>query len=76
MTHHDELEPNPAEDIVRLAVRLQDRRPVPSSAFRGDLRRRLLAKGTGRARPAHLRALIAGYAASGAALLTIGALVS
>lgn len=76
MTHHDELEPNPAEDIVRLAERLQHRRPVPSPGFRGELRRRLLAKGAGRPRPAHLRALIAGYAASGAALLTIGALVS
>jgi hypothetical protein len=76
MTHHDDLTPDPPEDIVLLAERLQDRRPVPSPAFRGDLRRRLLAKGAGRPRPAHLRALIAGCAASGAALLTIGALVS
>jgi hypothetical protein len=76
MTHHDDLTPDPPEDIVRLAERLQDRRPVPSPAFRGGLRRRLLAKGAGRPRPAHLRVLIAGYAASGTALLTIGALVS
>ena len=76
MTQHNELEPNPPEDIVRLAERLEDSRPVPASGFRGALRRHLLAKGAGRPRPAHLRALIAGYAASGAALLTLGALVS
>jgi hypothetical protein len=72
----DDLHSDSPEELAALETRLQSRRPVPAPAFRGELRRRLAARGAGRPRPAHLRVLIAGYAASGAALLTIGALVS
>ena len=68
---HDEFE----TDVQPLADRLMDR-PVPASGFRGELRRRLLAQRGAGPRPARLRALIAGYAAAGATLLTVGALVS
>ena len=38
-----DLEPGTPEELIRLAERLDHERPVPSAAFRGDLRRRLLA---------------------------------
>ena len=68
------MTPDDSRDLARLAERLEAERPIPSTAFRGDLRRRLLAQGPRRARPARLRALIAGYAASGALLLLVAAL--
>ena len=70
-----DLEPDAPAELVRLAERLQRERPVPSAGFRGELRRSLLG-GTPSAplRPARLRALITGYATSGATLLLIGAL--
>ena len=76
MTNRHDLEPNQPDDIVRLAERLESRRPVPAPGFRGDLRRRLLAAGAGPARPARLHAMIAGFAASGATLLGIAAVIS
>lgn len=45
---------------------------MPTAAFRGDLRRRLLAGEFARSRPARLRLLIAGYASAGSALLLFG----
>lgn len=68
-----DLEPDTPEELIALAERLEQERPVPTAAFRGDLRRRLLAGDLARSRPARLRLLIAGYATSGAALLLIGA---
>ncbi len=46
-----DLEPGAAEELVRLAERLERERPVPSAAFRGDA-----APATGRRR----RGLLAG----------------
>jgi hypothetical protein len=68
-----DLEPGVPEELVRLAERLECERPVPSAAFRGDLRRRLLAGEVAHRRPARLRLMIAGYASAGSALLLIGA---
>jgi hypothetical protein len=70
----DDLEPDAPDELVRLAERLEHERPVPSAAFRGDLRRHLMAGHPESARPARLRALIAGYASAGAVLLLVGAL--
>jgi hypothetical protein len=69
----DDLEPGAPEELIRLAERLEDERPVPTAAFRGELRRRLLDGEFTRSRPARLRLLIAGYASAGSALLLIGA---
>jgi len=69
-----DLEPDVPEELIRLAERLERERPVPSAAFRGDLRRRLLAGAPLRPRPARLRLLITGYATGGFLLLLVGAL--
>jgi hypothetical protein len=68
-----DLPPDTPDDLLRLAERLQDR-PVPSAAFRGELRRRLLARAPLHERPAHLGARILAFASSGGALLLAGAL--
>jgi len=68
-----DLEPGAPEELIRLAERLEHERPVPSAAFRGDLRRRLIARTRSQSRPARLRLLIAGYAGAGSLLLLIGA---
>jgi hypothetical protein len=77
MTEHRDirrdLEPDTPEELIRLAERLEQERPVPTAGFRGDLRRRLLSGELTRSRPARLRLLIAGYAGAGSALLLIGA---
>jgi hypothetical protein len=65
-----DLGPDPPDEVVALAQRLQSERPVPAAAFRGELRRRLVSQG----RPARLRMLITGYATAGGALLLAGAL--
>ena len=70
---HLDLEPEPPQELLRLAARLERERPVPAAGFRGDLRRRLLAGELARSRPARLRLLISTYASSGAFLLVIGA---
>jgi hypothetical protein len=68
-----DLEPGAGGDLVALAERLERERPVPSAAFRGELRRRLLGAELTRSRPARLRLLIAGYASAGTILLLVGA---
>lgn len=73
-----DLGPHEREALVRTAERLERNRPYPSPAFRGELRRSLLADRTPRARaratgPASVRRLIAIYAGSGAALLLVAA---
>lgn len=68
-----DLEPGAAEELVRLAERLERDRAVPSAAFRGTLRRKLVAGGAAYSRPARLRLLIASYAGAGSALLLLGA---
>jgi hypothetical protein len=69
-----DLEPDAPDDLIWLAERLGRERPVPSAAFRGGLRRRLLAGETPGLRPARLRLLIAGYATVGSLLLLLGAI--
>jgi hypothetical protein len=68
-----DLAPGAGADLVALAERLERGRPVPSAAFRGELRRRLVAADLTRSRPARLRLLIAGYASAGTILLLLGA---
>lgn len=68
-----DLEPGAPDELIHLAERLDDERPVPSAAFRGTLRRRLLAGGSPHARPARLRLLVTGYAGAGCTLLLLGA---
>lgn len=68
------LAPPEIDALVAMAERLRVERPVPRAAFRGDLRRRLLAthaEPTRRARPARLRLLVSVYLGSGAALLLL-----
>jgi hypothetical protein len=65
----DDLEPGIGDDLVRLAERLQTQRPLPAPAFRGRLRRHLIAQ----AAPRGLGARIAAFAGSGAALLAVAA---
>jgi hypothetical protein len=70
-----DLEGGTTDDVIRLAERLERERPVPSAAFRGELRRRML---TGarppRSRPARLRVSITAYASAGSLLLVVGAI--
>jgi hypothetical protein len=68
----EDLEPGESPEVVQLAERLLAARPVPRAAFRGDLGRRLRSRSP-RMR-ARLRLVIAGYAASGALLLMVGAI--
>jgi hypothetical protein len=57
-----------------IVARLEAERPVPRAAFRGDLRRSLLAGAERRpAAPQRLRLMISVYAGAGAALLAIAA---
>lgn len=60
------------EDLDPIAQRLESERPVPSAAFRGELRRRLISEEQERqGEPPRLLLLIAAYAGSGAVLLLI-----
>jgi hypothetical protein len=68
-----DLESDAPPEFMHLAERLGSERPIPSASFRGDLRRRLIAGGPVHGRPARLRALIAGYASAGVALLLVAA---
>lgn len=68
-----DLEPGAPEELILLAERLDRERPVPTAAFRGTLRRRLLTGGAAHPRPARLRLLITGYASAGSGLLLIAA---
>lgn len=69
-----DLEPDATDEIVALAERLERERPVPTAAFRGALRRQLLAGGATRTRPTRLRLLITAYAGAGSVLLAVGAM--
>ncbi len=60
------------EDLDPIAQRLESERPVPGAAFRGDLRRMLVASaGERRRTPARPRLLIAAYAGSGLVLMAV-----
>lgn len=63
------------DGIERLAHRLEAERPVPSAAFRGELRRLLLGRAERQASaPVRIRRLIFAYASSGTALLAVAAI--
>ena len=65
---------NENETLTGIERHLEANRPVPSAAFRGELRRRLLvSSGALKTTPPHLRLLIATYAGSGAVLLLVAA---
>jgi hypothetical protein len=68
----NDLEPDASEDLVRLGEHLREVRPLPSPAFRGQLRRSLEARSRSILAPARLRRLIAGYAGAGMLLLLLG----
>ena len=63
------------DSLIALAEQLERQRPIPTSGFRGQLRRSLL-HGLQRhpGRPQRLRALVTAYAGSGFALLAIATL--
>lgn len=61
-------------ELNDIAARLEAERPVPHPAFRGALRRRLMARRQrSQSAPARLRLAITAYAGSGAALLAVAA---
>lgn len=66
------------EDLSAIADRIRDERPVPRAAFRGDLRRLLLASPSSRrgtsAAADRWRVLVATYSALGTLLLAVGAI--
>jgi hypothetical protein len=62
-----------SDDPDDLARRLPAERPTPRAAWRGELRRSIVAGATPPARPARLRLLVAAYGASGLALLSTAA---
>jgi hypothetical protein len=69
MTEHED------NDLDEIAARLETERPVPSAAFRGELRRRLLATQPRRlAERRRALALITSYATAGLLLLATAAL--
>lgn len=62
-------------DLIEITNRLEAERPVPRAAFRGDLRRRLVAMRPSRQTTRQRAwALIGAYAASGTALLAVAAI--
>ena len=69
----DDLEPGMPDELIILAERLRDARPLPNPGFRGQLLRRLEARSEHAIAPAGVRVLIARCAASGLALLIVGA---
>jgi hypothetical protein len=78
---HSELDlgpdeaPGEAEALLALADRLEQERPIPSSGFRGELRRALLARvGSRPVRSQRVGSLIGAYACSGVVLLAVAAL--
>jgi hypothetical protein len=67
------LENRPDHATDAIAARLEAERPVPRAAFRGELRRRLVASAGLNVTPARVRLLVTAYSTAGLALLTIAA---
>ena len=71
----DDVADGEPEALVALADRLARDRPIPSTGFRGELRRSLLAGvASTSTRPQRLGALISAYAGSGFMLLAVALL--
>jgi len=64
----------PRNDLEEIAARLEAERPIPSAAFRGELRRRLLGTPARQAERRRALALVASYATAGLVLLATAAL--
>ena len=72
---HSDLEAQDADELAQVAAWLEQNRPVPSTAFRGDLRRHLMgSRQIAQAAPRRLWALAAGSFGGGAALLVVALL--
>lgn len=69
---HD-VDETEAAALLATAHLLASSRPLPSAAFRGALRRHLMASSTLPTRPARLRLLIASYTGAGSFLLAVAA---
>jgi hypothetical protein len=69
-----DLEPDPPDDVIMLAERLRDERPLPEATFRGRLGRHLATRAARVRTPQRVRALISVYATAGSLLLAAGAL--
>jgi len=69
-----DLEPGIDEDLILLADRLRDARPLPRPAFRGDLGRHLAARRRPRLGAGHLRTVIAAYGLAGTVVLCLAAI--
>ena len=68
------IEPDEAEALARVALRLTDERPVPRPGFRGALWRHLSADARrAGSRPRRLGSVIAAFSGSGFLLLAIAA---
>ncbi len=65
------LEPQERAELLETARLLEEHRPVPRPAFRGQLARRLRTRTSS---PYPVRRLIAAYAGSGFALLLVAAI--
>jgi len=70
----DDLEPDAGDDLVALAQRLVEARPLPNPAFRGELGRHLAGRPRGRLGRVRVRVLVSAYSAAGMILLGIGAI--
>jgi hypothetical protein len=74
MTSLDDIGPELPGELRPMAHLLEDQRPVPAAAFRGNLRAHLLGGRAGQPRPDRLGALIVRYATAGGLLLLAGGL--
>jgi hypothetical protein len=68
------MDPEEADELARVAERLRTERPVPAAAFRGKLRRLLLVEAAVPLLGRRLHLAVAGYVASGTALLALAAI--
>jgi hypothetical protein len=70
-----DAQPGEPEELLELAARLERERPIPSTGFRGELRRHLIAHVPSQPlRPQRLGVLIGAYTGSGAVLLAVAVL--
>jgi hypothetical protein len=69
----EDLEPGIGEDVIALAERLREARPLPSASFRGELGRRFVGRPQRLLSRARARSVVAACSASGTLLLAIGA---
>jgi hypothetical protein len=77
MTEASEIEPELGPEEEELGRRLVEQRPAPGAGFRGALARHLGVRDPGYGpRPGRRRLTVTAYAAAGAGLTALGALVA